>query len=616
MLQGLPNWNKRMSPPRCLYEILDVPQTASDDQIKKAYRTKALAHHPDKNPDAQETAEETFKGIQHAYMILSDPHERAWYDAHRTQILRGVEVSSGEGGTGDAKAGAASATELDLFSYFSPTAFSGMTGEDGFFAVFMHLFDTLAREEHVMAGSRPANSGREMNANMPIFGNMDTEWPDIRGFYATWEAFSSTKTFAFVDKWNLADAPSRDIRRAMERENKKERAKVRKEFNATVRELVSYVKKRDPRVARRREQEERDRIEQEARIKFEDECRREQRKRELEQARVMRDEALEEDAEQLDEILASLELDEKIDRRQQRIHRRRQKNLSSPIGNDDKNSDVERNRAEGVGGDFSAQQIENVDAQDDVLDDSAISNDAKEADGIESIESGDSSNAEELYCTACRKTFRTAAQMLDHERSKKHKTNTAKLRRQVLAEEEVIAKQCGAAKISNSIDIGSDEHDEMDNELDDISLHMSSMTPRQRKKDRRLSKVKSHLVSDGDDANAADESLQRNNFINESEGEFKNSVAIAEQAVHIDGRLDGYERCENENKGDHVMSKKMKRRLKEKQKKEQGGDATSSGNPTQQSCNKCGASFPSRTKLMKHVKERGHAIHIASETSR
>ncbi len=65
-----------------LYDVLGVDDDASQEEIKKAYRTLARKHHPDRNPD-DPNAEEKFKEIQKAYSILSDEEKREQYDAQR-----------------------------------------------------------------------------------------------------------------------------------------------------------------------------------------------------------------------------------------------------------------------------------------------------------------------------------------------------------------------------------------------------------------------------------------------------------------------------------------------------------------------------------------------------
>lgn len=70
------------------YNTLGVARTASDDDIKKAYRKLAMTYHPDRNNGSRE-AEEKFKEITEAYDALRDPEKRAMYDRYGEAGLRG-----------------------------------------------------------------------------------------------------------------------------------------------------------------------------------------------------------------------------------------------------------------------------------------------------------------------------------------------------------------------------------------------------------------------------------------------------------------------------------------------------------------------------------------------
>jgi molecular chaperone DnaJ len=104
-------------PGRDFYDILGVPRTASEEEIKKAYRKAALKHHPDRNPGDAE-AERKFKEAAEAYEVLSDPEKRKRYDQFGLEGLQGVP-------------GHGFASAEDVFSAFSDI-FSDSIFEDFF----------------------------------------------------------------------------------------------------------------------------------------------------------------------------------------------------------------------------------------------------------------------------------------------------------------------------------------------------------------------------------------------------------------------------------------------------------------------------------------------------
>lgn len=78
------------------YELLEVQRNATPEEIKKAYRQKALKFHPDKNP-GDKTAEKRFKEISEAYEILSDEKKRQIYDRHGKEAFQGGMPGGGQG---------------------------------------------------------------------------------------------------------------------------------------------------------------------------------------------------------------------------------------------------------------------------------------------------------------------------------------------------------------------------------------------------------------------------------------------------------------------------------------------------------------------------------------
>jgi len=116
------------------YQVLDVERTASQDEIKKAYRKKALAHHPDRNPD-DPGAEKKFKEISEAYEVLSDEKKRQMYDRYGSESLSGMGMGAGQGGHGYSSVEEALRTFMGAFGGGGgdASAFESMFGGGGGF---------------------------------------------------------------------------------------------------------------------------------------------------------------------------------------------------------------------------------------------------------------------------------------------------------------------------------------------------------------------------------------------------------------------------------------------------------------------------------------------------
>ncbi|MDR3242596.1 MAG: molecular chaperone DnaJ [Clostridiales Family XIII bacterium] len=112
-----------MAEKRDFYEVLELKKGASEEEIKKAFRKKAMEFHPDKNP-GDKSAEEKFKEVNEAYGVLSDPQKKERYDRFGHA---GVDPNAGFGGGGFGGAGNGFGGFEDIIG----DLFGGMFGGSG-----------------------------------------------------------------------------------------------------------------------------------------------------------------------------------------------------------------------------------------------------------------------------------------------------------------------------------------------------------------------------------------------------------------------------------------------------------------------------------------------------
>lgn len=141
---------------RDYYEVLGVDKNANADEIKKAYRKKAIQYHPDKNPGDKE-AEEKFKEAAEAYDVLSNPDKRARYDRFGHEGLSGA----GGGGTYNASMDDILSNLSDLFGF----GFSGRGSSfgDSPFGDFFGMYGNGSQR-----GGRRVNRGGDLRVTVRL----------------------------------------------------------------------------------------------------------------------------------------------------------------------------------------------------------------------------------------------------------------------------------------------------------------------------------------------------------------------------------------------------------------------------------------------------------------
>lgn len=347
-----------------------------------AYRKLALKYHPDKNLDNIDAAKEQFLLVQQAYDVLSDPHERAWYDNHREQILRGSHTDYED-------------DSLDVYPYFTAACYSGFgDNEQGFYAVYAHVFDQLATEDIEFMESP------DEYETIPKFGVSTSDYETVVGpFYAYWQSYCTKKSYTWLCPHNVSEIRDRRILREVEKETKKIAQKARKERNDEVRALVAFVRRRDKRI-----QEYKKLLEERA-----EQNRIKQQQHRLAQLKKNKQEAEEMRKQQQQQSTAFCTSG----------HEEQLRQMEQAYGSD---SDSEYY-------DDEEDEEEEIEGEDDG---NALNGDHAESDA----ENPADYYVDELYCVACNKSFKNASSYENHESSKKHKDNIARLRREMKNDDE------------------------------------------------------------------------------------------------------------------------------------------------------------------------------------
>ena len=263
----------------CYYVLLDVDNNASDIELKKAYRKKALQYHPDKNPDRVEEATEIFASIRAAYEVLSDPQERAWYDAHREQILTDTPIGGADDEYNEYEVDSTvtGITTEELLMFFNSSLYTKIDNSPaGIYQIAGKIFAKLAKDE-VLNGRRMGldkfakyeddhfeNSvtssgylrsvderGFDMKSEkylLPTFGYSTTNYEYLKNFYKKWAGFNTLKSFSWKDEFMYSRTYDRRTKREINKRNEKSRSQARNEYNKTVKRFVTFIKKLDKRM--------------------------------------------------------------------------------------------------------------------------------------------------------------------------------------------------------------------------------------------------------------------------------------------------------------------------------------------------------------------------------
>lgn len=564
----------------CYYELLDVQQSANDEELKKAYRKKALRYHPDKNPDNVEEATQIFATLRAAYEVLSDPQERAWYDSHKQQILSDDPIADDDSFDYGVDTSVTGITTDELLMFFNSALYTRIDETPaGLYQVAGKVFAKLAKDE-VLAGRKLglkdylsyqdivyeedintlgyraasekhiANTKSSPNSTLfPSFGVSATDYEFLKGFYKKWTDFSTMKDFSWKDEYMYSKNYDRRTKREINKRNDKARQSAKNEYNKTVKRFVAFIKKIDKRM-------------RDGAKKAEESKRAEER---------------------------------------QKHHALRKAYIASKRDTESKK--------------FEIQSWQTVDEENykelekTYADQDEMAKDRKEDD-----------NSEEevlIYeCVFCNKRFKSEKQLENHCKTRMHKKNIADIQREMR---------------EDSLTLGLDELSELENfdsavespdESEEASAHEEDLFSLDEIAEELANIEKQLADMDSSDEGSTEQSEDHSNMetteFSELNDELQDPLSEDDELNRLLASLNGEKLDLSDNDNDRngkndksdIWNSHQKKNNKKKGKKSPQRDniPNDSESSATVSCGTCGDSFDSRNKMFKHVESTGHAL--------
>lgn len=640
----------------CYYELLGVERDASDVDLKKAYRRKALQYHPDKNPNNVEEATEIFATIRAAYEVLSDPQERAWYDDHREQILNDSMNLDDVDNNGEYEVDSTitGVTTDELLMFFNGSLYTKLDNSPaGMYQIVGKIFAKLAMDEiywlqrlNLHKKDNPfkddsfeqeINSIGYINAvedrsdetkyMFPTFGHSKTDYQYLKSFYKTWSNFNTLKNFSWKDEYMYSSNYDRRTKREINKRNEKARNNAKNEYIRTVKRFVAFIKKLDKRMKHGAAREEEER-----------KLKEKQRKEEMIRQRQKAKEKLIKEGKDLDFASQSWQNNDNVNWDDlEKTYDEQYKKGKGEEGNGDNNDDDGND-------DVHLKDINGVDLQDDVI---------------------------LIYeCYVCNKTFKNPRQLENHNKTKLHRKNMYELEKEIANEN----MSLGLDNLSDLSDFDSAEESIIDKESLKVeeapiipeelnNMSMDQLNEQLAEIERQLAEADAELDISDDDDEINDEAdvLEEESKVEdiediEDDNSSKSDSAIIESGSDLEKgeeideltkilqslqeqndkdsgfKLDSSDDDDwsnNNNKKNKNKKKGNKGRGNNKNKKSSKNGAESASNNISQNgsvidissgkvdnsipswkaetCAVCHAVFESKNQLFKHVKAQGHA---------